>query len=107
MELIAKGRKENQIDGEIFINEICEYFSNFLKKGKLKVKLMNYIPSHILTIIDERIIFATVYSFKRVDPQRPSEMLTAQNDRFLFFLKEFDDLWNDSTNIDLKKFKNL
>jgi len=101
MELIRQGRPENFNDGRLFLEEICQLFGNYIQQNYLKIKLINYIPNAIVTMIDEDnengIIFATLYSFKQVDPYRPSRLITRREGLlYSFFQSEFYLLW-DST----------
>jgi hypothetical protein len=95
--LIKKGRPENYDDAGRFLDEICSSFCEYIKTGRLKVKLIDYIPSHIVSMIDEHkqdgVVFVTVYSFDQVDPYRPSMAITRREGlTYSFFKEEFKSL---------------
>jgi hypothetical protein len=99
MKLVMQGRPENYNDGVLFLEEICKLFGAFIESGRLQIKLINYIPSNIMALIDDDqengIIFATQYSFNQVDPYRPSRLI-ARRERlwYSFFQREFESLWS-------------
>jgi lipoate synthase len=99
MAVIRKGRPENYDHSVHFLEDIRNKFSDYTAKGHLKVKLIDYVPSHIVTIIDDHkvdgVMFTTVYSFNQADPHRPSEIITYRKEKqFSFFLQEFNSLWD-------------
>jgi hypothetical protein len=98
MDLIEHGRPENRDDGIQFRKLACGDYKTFIDCGKFQIREMNYIPSHILTIIDadaqDGLMFATPYSFKQTDPNRPSFTVEpSQKLRWDFFKQEFKSLW--------------
>lgn len=119
MELIHSGRPDNKRDGELFRKEVASLFtaaeatvtptSSIPSPNPLQIRLFcnkyNYVPSCILTLIDDKesggVIFVTVYSYKQADPNRPSMKLTrADGAWYRFFQKEFDDLWSAGTALE-------
>ncbi len=97
MAVVRKGRPENYDHSVRFLEGIRDSFSDYA--GNLKVRLVDYVPSHVVTIIDDHridgVIFTTVYSFNQVDPYRPSEIITyGKEKQFSFFLQEFNSLWD-------------
>lgn len=102
MELIKAGRPANKTDGPIFLGRLQEKpYSG--AKGKLVVKKYDYVPSCIITMIDddksEGIIFVTIYSYKQSDPMRPSLRLTNREHLwYTFFQEEFNTLWHTGSN---------
>jgi len=102
--LIARGRHINFTHGKQVLDDICTKFENYIKKGRLEVKLINYIPSHIVTILDEErndgIMYATIYSFGQEDPSRPCSIITREDGKkYDFFLREFKLLWGQGINL--------
>jgi hypothetical protein len=97
MQLIKPGRPVNDSHSREFFIEVKKLASKSTK-GALEVKSINYIPSCIMTMIDdcknEGAIFVTTYSFKQVDT-RPSSFLTrCQGGWYNFYQKEFNTLWD-------------
>ncbi len=99
MNSIRKGRPENFSDGILFLKEVCRLFAAYIKSGHLKIKLIDYVPSHIMTLTDDGgqngTIFTTVYSFRQVDPHRPSQIITRREGlSYSYFQQEFESLWD-------------
>lgn len=118
MDLIEVGRPENKNDGVLFQQCMSALFPAtpvsvpsgsvpaqqlqpiaHTSPTKFTCKQYNYIPSCIITLIDDEeadgIIFVTIYSYKQGDPARPAMKLTrADGAWYTFFQKEFADLWD-------------
>lgn len=116
MELIHSGRPDNKRDGQLFLTEVTSWLAGYSvtastatssqSSSMLQIRLLcnkyDYVPSCILTLIDDKesggVIFVTLYSYKQADPNRPSMKLTrADGAWYRFFQKEFDDLWSAGT----------
>lgn len=99
MGIIKKSRPEQLDDGQKFLERVHGLCRNQAFRGSLSVRKMNYIPSHIVTAIDEQLpsgtIYVTVYSYAMTDPVRPSRCVRPdRGQEYRFFCKEFASLWD-------------
>ncbi|MFH1674686.1 MAG: hypothetical protein ABIF87_14860 [Pseudomonadota bacterium] len=93
IKLVGKVHQYNERDAGDLCNFLKKYFKEYLENKKLEVTLIDYVPSCILSIIDNRLIYATIYSCDQLDPKRPAEIVTSkERKKFSFFLKEFERL---------------
>ncbi|MBN2396723.1 MAG: hypothetical protein JXC36_09750 [Candidatus Atribacteria bacterium] len=103
VKLIESGRIDNKGDGQKFLKFIYDNFLEYINNHKLKVYLVDYIPSHIVSIFDDDKLdgemFATIYSYKQY-ASRPAKKIS-KNDlvEFNFFMREFSDLSSISRNL--------
>lgn len=100
MNLIRFGRRENVKDSEELFKEIEKYLKPSATRNpnaELIVKSINFVPSSIITLIDDEtnkaVIFATVYSFKQTGKRLAQPITYRDQDKFEFFRQEFKDLW--------------
>jgi hypothetical protein len=108
MELIKLGREENIEHSRLFIEEAKQLRPDPSggAKSSLMVKSLNYVPSCIITMIDDGktdgAIFATTYSFNQIE-NRPSLMLTrGERAWYAFYQQEFENLWDSKAAHDAK-----
>lgn len=109
MNLIRLGREENVKDSEQLLKEITRILKPKAlqnSKSELVVKSINFVPSSIITLIDDEtnkgVIFATVYSFKQTSNRLAQPITNKDQDKFVFYKQEFKDLWESETaNLEL------
>lgn len=99
MTLICHQRPEQKYDAEALITEIGQLRITLGANAKrLEVRLFNYVPPYVITVIDdnkEEAVFATVNNVKKVGSQRMTLSATNRNSRLLsYFTDEFEALWN-------------
>ncbi len=93
IKLVGKVHEHNERDAGNLRDFLKKDFKKYLQNGKFKVTLIDYVPSCILSIINNRLIYATIYSGDQLDPKRPAEIVTSKERiKFSFFLKEFEKL---------------